>query len=277
MLPRFLWLMEPAVRWVTFKQSNETTYILAHGNVRRARQSQINVLGEKTLQTELSRLFLLFLLAVCVFGLALVPVLLLQPNIQIFLLPFRRPFVSAIYSGVCIAGIVAVFYPGKCRMTFQKPSFSPAFGKPTASMVEFKGHHPDCKDFSGNRITVRGSVFCAACSGLLIGAIVAIVSMFLFSLGFLNLGWMNLWVLLFGEALTLIGLAQIKMNGYVKLTANALFVVGSSLCLIVTDSVGQSLLVDAYVLGMIVFMLWFRISLSEWNNKRTCIKCGCCV
>jgi hypothetical protein len=162
-------------------------------------------------------------------------------------------------------------------MTFQKPNSSPGYSKPAASAVEFKGHHPDCKEFSGNRITVRVSVFCAACSGLLIGAIVAIVSIFLFSLGFLNLGLRNLWVLLFGEALMLIGLAQIKMNGYVKLTANALFVVGSSLCLIVTDIVGQSLLVDAYVLGMIVFMLWFRISLSEWNNKRTCMKCDRCV
>jgi hypothetical protein len=229
------------------------------------------------LQTELSRFFLFFLLAVCVFGLLLIPVLLLQPNLQIFQSPFRRPFVSAIYSVVCIVGIVAVFYPSKCRITFQKPNSSPANSKPAASAVEFKGHHPDCKEFSGNRITVRGSFFCAACSGLLIGAIIAIIGIVLFSLGFFNLGWRSLWVLVFGEVLMLVGLAQIKMNGYVKLTANALFVIGSSLCLIVADVVGQSLLVDAYVLGMIVFMLWFRISLSEWNNKRTCMKCGRCV
>ncbi len=229
------------------------------------------------MQTELSRFFLLFLLAVCVFGLALVPVLLLQPNIQIFQSPFRRPFVSAIYSVVCIAGIVAVFYPGKCRITFQKPNISPVYSKPAASVVEFKGHHPDCKEFLGNRITVRVSVFCAACSGLLIGAIIAIVGIALFSLGFFNFVSRNLWVLAFGEVLMLVGLAQIKMHGYVKLTANALLVVGSSICLIVADMVGQSLLVDAFMLGMIVFILWFRISLSEWNNKRTCMKCGRCV
>jgi hypothetical protein len=269
--------MEQAVQWITFEQSNETTYILAHGNVRRARQSQINVLGEKTLQAELSRFFLLFLLAVCVFGLALVPILLHQPNLQIFQSPFRRPFVSVIYSAVCIAGIVAVFYPGKCRMTFQKPNISLANNKPAGSVVELKGHHPNCREFSGNRITARGSVFCAACSGLLIGAIVAIVGIVLFSLGFFNLGWGSLWILVFGEVLMLIGLAQINMNCYVKLIVNALFVVGSSICLIVADMIGQSLLVDAYVLGITVFVLWFRILLSEWNNKRTCMKCGRCV
>ena len=220
---------------------------------------------------------MLFLVAVCVFGLALVPLLLLQPNLQIFQSPFRRPFVSAIYSAVCIAGIVAVFYPGKCRMTFQKPNSSPKYSKPSASAVEFKGHHPDCREFSGNRITIMGAVSCAACSGLLIGAIFAMAGIVLFSLGFLNFGSRSLWVLAFGEVLMLVGLAQIKMHGYIKLMANALFVVGSSICLIVTDMVGQSLLIDAYALGIIVFMLWFRISLSEWNNKRTCLKCGRCV
>ena len=228
------------------------------------------------MQTELSRFFL-FLLAFCVLGFAFTPIILLQPNLQIFQSPFRRPCVGAIYSAVCVAGVVAVFYPVKCRMTFQKPSIFPKQSKPTASAVDFKGHHPDCRDFSGNRITVRGLVFCAACGGLLIGAIVAIVGTFLFSLGFFGSEWRNLWILIFGEVLMLIGLAQIKMARYVKLTANTLFVVGSFLCLVVTDMVGQSLLVDAYMLGMIVFTLWFRISLSEWYNKRTCMKCGRCV
>ena len=93
--------------------------------------------------------------------------------------------------------------------------------------MQFKGHHPDCEKFSGNRITIRGSVFCAACSGLLIGAIAAMVGVVLFSLGFFNLETGSLWVLAAGEVLMLVGLAQIKMGGYVKMAVNALFVVGS--------------------------------------------------
>ena len=75
----------------------------------------------------------------------------------------------------------------------------------------------------------------------------------------------------------LLGLAQIKLNGYVKMAANALFVVGSGISLVAADLIGQSLLVDAYVLGLTVFMLWFRILLSEWNNKKVCVACGRCV
>jgi hypothetical protein len=75
----------------------------------------------------------------------------------------------------------------------------------------------------------------------------------------------------------LVGLAQIKLGGYVKMAVNAMFVVGSFICLVAADLAAQSLLVDAYVLGLIVFTLWLRILLSEWNNKKMCAECGCCV
>jgi hypothetical protein len=228
-------------------------------------------------QFEPPKFFLLFLIAVSIFGLALVPLLLLQPSMQAYLSPLRRPLVGAIYSLVCIVGVVAVFYPGKCRMMFQKPNRIPDSNKTYASAVQLKGHHPDCEKFSANRITIGGSVFCSACSGLLIGAIAAMVVIVLFSLGFFVLGTGSLWVLVAGEVLMVLGLAQIKMRGYVKMAVNALFVVGSCISLIVADLAAQSLLVDAYVLGLIVFTLWLRILLSEWNNKKMCLGCGRCV
>jgi hypothetical protein len=240
-------------------------------------QNQINVLGENMPQSEPSKIFLLFLLAVAVLALALVPLLLLQPNLQGDQSSFRRPLVGSIYSVVCVGGIVAVFYPGKCRMMFQKPDLPADSKNPYPSAVQVKGHHPDCEKFSANRITIGGSVYCVACSGLLIGAIVAIVGTVLFSLGFFDSVTRNFWVLAAGEVLMLAGLAQIKMRGYVKIAANALFVVGSCISLVVADLIAQSFLIDAYVLGIIVFMLWLRILLSEWNNKRTCVACGRCI
>jgi hypothetical protein len=228
-------------------------------------------------QPEPSKFFLLFLVAVSVFGLASIPLFLIQPNIKIDTSPFRRPLVGALYTVVCIVGVVAVFYPSKCRMAFQKSKASKDCSKPPSSLMQIKGHHPECKKFSANRIIIGGSAFCAACTGLLIGAIAAIILIVLFSIGFFNLETGSLWVLAAGEVLMLLGLAQIKMGGYAKTAVNSLFVVGSCISLVVADLVGQSLLVDGYVLGLIVFMLWFRILLSEWNNKRTCISCGRCV
>jgi hypothetical protein len=229
------------------------------------------------LQSEFSKFFLLFLVAVSVFGLALIPILLLQPNLQADHSSIRRPIIGAVYSVVCIVGIIAVFYPSKCRMMFQKPNSSTDFKKPSASALHFKGHHPNCEKFSDNRITIGGSVFCAACSGLLIGAIVAIIVIVLFSLGFFDLDNGNIWVLAIGEVFMVAGLAQIKLSGYLKIAVNGLFVVGSCISLVSADLVAQSLLVDAYMLGLIVFMLWLRILLSEWNNDRICYVCGRCV
>ena len=74
----------------------------------------------------------------------------------------------------------------------------------------------------------------------------------------------------------LLGLAQIKFAGYVKVILNVVFVVGSFVTLVEADALGKSLLVDLYVVGLIGFLLWFRILLSEWNNKRTCQACQSC-
>lgn len=229
------------------------------------------------LQPVPSKVFIMFLLAVSLIGLALAPLILFNSNLQADQSSLRRPLVGAVYSVICIAGIVAVFYPSKCRVMFQRPNVSADSTKLSASTVQLKGHHPDCERFSPNRIKIRSSVFCAACSGLLMGAIAAMVVIVLFSLGFFGLGSGRVWVLGIGEFLMLAGLAQVKMKSFVKMTMNALFVVGSSLSLVAADLVGQSLLVDAYVLGLIVFMLWLRILLSEWNNKKTCAACGHCI
>ena len=239
-------------------------------------KNQITVLGKTMQKLEPPRFFLLFLVAVAVFGLALILLLLVQPNLQVDPSPLRRPFIGALYTVFCILGIVAVFYPKKCRMMFQRPKVSPNSGTPDPQGVQFKGHHPECEKFSGNRIAIGRSVFCSACSGLLVGAIISLGWIVLFSLGVLDFVTGNLWIFAVGVVFMLVGLAQIKMIGYVKMAVNALFVVGSCICLVIADLVGQNLMVDVYVLGLIVFMLWLRILLSEWNNKRICLECGYC-
>jgi hypothetical protein len=142
--------------------------------------------------------------------------------------------------------------------------------------VQIKGHHPDCQNYSGNRITVGGRVFCAACSGLLVGAIIALIgTAFYFFVGS-NVAWGSVWLVALGEIWMLLGLAQIKFAGYVKMILNVVFVAGSFVTLVEADLLGKTLLLDLYVLGLIGFLLWLRILLSEWNNQRTCQMCQSC-
>ena len=73
-----------------------------------------------------------------------------------------------------------------------------------------------------------------------------------------------------------LGLVQIKFAGYAKVIANVVFVAGSFVTLAGADALGENMLIDIYVLGLIGFLLWLRIWLSEWNNRRICGSCQAC-
>jgi hypothetical protein len=216
-----------------------------------------------------------FLIAVSIVGLALVNVLVLQPNLERFQSSVRHGLVGGLYSAICVLGIAAVFYPAKCMGLFQKQNPLPQTSGLSGS-VRISGHHPDCQNFSGNRIRINGREVCAACSGLLVGAMIALVGSSLqFFIG-LTIISANVWLLALGEAWMVLGLAQIKFAGYAKVIVNVVFVVGSFMTLVEADVLGENMLIDIYVLGLIGFLLWLRILLSERNNIRICQTCRLC-
>jgi hypothetical protein len=92
----------------------------------------------------------------------------------------------------------------------------------------------------------------------------------------LSVVWGSVWLLALGEIGLVLGLAQIKFAGYAKVIVNVVFVVGSFVTLAEADVLGESVLVDLYVLGLIGFLLWLRILLSERNNRRICQTCQSC-
>jgi hypothetical protein len=143
-------------------------------------------------------------------------------------------------------------------------------------LLRFVGHHPGCSKFSMNRIEIRKTVLCAACSGLLVGAVVALVgASFYFFVGYTFL-WSNPWLLVVSNAGMLLGLFQFKFAGYIKLAVNALFVFCSFVTMVMADLIGKSLVIDLYALGLIVFLLAARIRLSEFYNRNTCRQCKQC-
>ncbi len=219
---------------------------------------------------------LIVLLVVSVAGLMLIPALVLQPNLQHSELSSRLYLIGTLYSIVCLLGDLAIFYPGRCRNTFQKTQNPIGKANDFNSPIQIEGHHPDCQKYSGNRIRVGNKVFCAACSGLLVGSIIVLIgSIFYFFVG-LNVAEGSIWLVVLGEVWMLVGLAQIRFAGFVKMIVNVLFVAGSFVVLVEIDMLGKSILVDGYVLGFILLLLSLRIWLSDWNNSRTCQECQSC-
>jgi hypothetical protein len=227
-------------------------------------------------KSQASTFYLPLSLAISTAGLALTIFMVLQPNPEHVQTLLQRSPIGALYCILCLLGISAVFYPAKCKGLFKPIQERPAEAKTHSTPLQTKGHHPDCQNFSGNRIKVGERIFCAACTGLLIGAIVALVGTIFYFFGVLSIAWGSIWIVGLGEILMFAGLFQIKFAGRAKAMLNAVFVIGSFLTLVEVDAIGKSVVVDLYVFGLISFLLWLRISLSEWNNRRTCFRCQSC-
>lgn len=223
---------------------------------------------------------LIFAVVAAIFGLILVSIMLVEPTIGYggnFAL--TQPIIGSLYISICLLGVGAVFFPQKCQqtITFGKHPQSAEAQTFASKKVKLIGHHPDCTKFSANRIKIGNSIICAACSGLLAGAVLSSVgAIFYFFLRYSFL-WLDPRILLVSDAGLLLGIFQFRFAGFVKLFVNGFFVVCSLVTLVVADLLRKSLFINLYVLGLIVFMLVVRILFSEWNNKRTCSKCVLCV
>jgi len=219
---------------------------------------------------------LILQLVASIFGLTLIPVMVFLPNLNNFQVYFHEQIVGSLYVAVCFLGLAAAFYPIKCKRMFEKTQNLLSQANKAHKSVQIKGHHPDCQNYSKNKIKIGERVFCAACSGLVVGAIIALVgTTFYFFVG-VNSVLDSIWLLVLGEIGMSLGLAQIWAAGFDKVILNVVFVVSSFITLAAVDAIGKSFFVDLYALALILFLLWFRISLSEWNNRQTCSKCQLC-
>jgi hypothetical protein len=222
---------------------------------------------------------LIFAVSVSLFGLFTTLMLTLYPpTIQQNLL-CRKPLIGSIFTLICTFGIVAVLFPTKCSQTFdlsksEKPAFSnienPDFHKIS---VALKGHHPDCGKYSAHVIHMNTHIFCAACTGLLLGALVSIAGTTLYFFGGWHIGQTGFPAVLFGQVGIVLGFIQFKFKGYTRLVLNCLFVFAAFLTLVGIDKIAENTFIDLYLVFLIVFWLWTRILISQWNNWRICHTC----
>ena len=55
---------------------------------------------------------------------------------------------------------------------------------------------------------------------------------------------------------------------------NSFFVLGAFLILVEIDTLVQSVVTDLFLILLIVFWIFTRISLSQWDHKRICYACN---
>jgi len=221
------------------------------------------------------------MICVSFFGLLLVVVLALNPPIVRESFLWRKPLVGSLFWLICVFGILAVFFPRQCSAVFdfkkkEKHEHSDenlfAFHG-TYSIAH--GHHPDCEKFSDHVFQIKGRRFCAACTGLLLGGLVSLVGAFLYFFIGWSIGESSLQAVFAGLVGVSFGLFQFKVKRSVaRLVLNSFFVLGALLLLVGIDELAQSVFADLFLVILVVFWLFTRISLSQWNNWRICHTCN---
>jgi hypothetical protein len=221
-------------------------------------------------------LVLLIYLIFSAFGLMTIMILMFFPPTTIGDIPWRKPIIGAIFTLICVLGGLAAITPKECSKIFGSHGEDRlfAFHKAHSNSHVIKGHHPDCGRFLAHTIGISGRVLCAACTGLFLGAIVAIVGAMAYFFAGLDIGQLALPSIAIGAGLVVLGFAQFRFSSLIRLLLNALFVVGAFFVLVGVDAFMRSLFIDFYLISLIILWILTRILLSEWDHSHICRFCN---
>jgi len=232
-------------------------------------------------QTVHRNLTVLSLVSISLIGLILASILLFYtPASQDF--PWRRPIISSTYALICILGAIAVFFPRRCsRVVFLKKwEKTPQLDETRmTTFLGFKlthGHHPKCESFSDHELQIGNKTFCAGCTGLLIGALISLVTVSAYFLSRVQIDKAAVPLVGFGFITVLVGLLTpvfIAGRGVTRLATNAFLILGMSSILIGADTLLHNVQIDLYLMALDVLWLMTRVSLSQLNHERMCANC----
>jgi hypothetical protein len=213
---------------------------------------------------------LIFSLGISIFGLLIVLMLAFNPPTIHENFFWRKPLVGSIFSLICVLGIFAALFPRQCSQLFH---FHRESGRFTSHQIYTTSHHPDCKEFSAHVVHISNHTLCAACIGLLFGALVALIGAVFYFFGGWHTEEVGFPIVLIGTVGMVLGFLQFKFRNFVRLTLNAFFVLGAFLILVGIDGLTESLFIDLFLVAFLVFWILARIQFSQWDHWRICNSC----
>jgi len=124
---------------------------------------------------------------------------------------------------------------------------------------------------------ISESRFCATCSGLVFGALVALLGTgfwFLENVRFTGEIPLLVSVGAVGVTLGLLHPTALRLRGYARFFAGALFVLGSFLIFISIESSTKNTSIDLFFVALSVLWILTKMSLSNWEHQRICSQCS---
>jgi len=233
-----------------------------------------------TLNRKFASLTLLFLIAVSFFGLVLAVVFVVNPPETQDDFALRKPVTGSALAVVCVLGSFAVLYPTSCAGIIglkERDKTVHSFHKVRVKVL--RGHHATCAPYSTHVIKIGDKIFCASCSGLLVGAVIVLVCLGLFFFLDLKIGetpFVPVLVGVVGVAIALLyPVVPVKyQNGFTRFFAGVLLAVGSFLIVASVEEAAKNLSVALFFVALSVLWLATKMSLSQWEHRRICVRCS---
>jgi hypothetical protein len=185
--------------------------------------------------------------------------------------------IGGIFVFACLLGISMAFKPNWIGRFIRQKTHGNNVTDVPSQKIERRGHHPNCGVFKGHTISINNRILCAGCTGLIIGAVIAII----LTLLYIIIPYTTSRSILIG--LLIIGLVLINSNyfliihgrnkGKIHFVSNVLFVIGFFM---VISSFYQ--FTGRYIFGILSIMIAFlwldtRILLSKWQHQVLCDNC----
>ncbi|MBS7632932.1 hypothetical protein KEJ15_04830 [Candidatus Bathyarchaeota archaeon] len=225
---------------------------------------------------KISKLVLFFSVLVSLFGIFTAIMFALVPH-SATAQTLRKPVVGSIFLLICLLGLLAAVRPKRCSsvLAFHSKVDKTNIHTSLHQGLSVIGHHVNCGEFSSHVANFFGRIYCAACAGLFLGALVALTGgvLYFFTDWAAGIVYFSFPAVLTGAMFIALGFAQLLFKGKMRMVLNVLFPFGAFLILAGTDAVAQNVFVDLYLTALIIFWIWTRILLSRWDHARTCRIC----
>ena len=278
MLQKLLWTMEEEAARSLLQQQDEKKSFQIHGRqvVTCAVQEPIHGRHKMKKRTNLHLALRLMIACSLCGSLAIVMMVTCAPatSQDDF---WRKPLFGSIFFLLCVGGSLVAVSPRNCSVTHETRTTTKTLRDAdvkTGSHISSEGHHPNCGKFRAHTIRFRGTSYCAACTGLLIGGVVAMVLTALYFFLGLNSVFFSFPAIAVGLLGLGSGLIQFKLRSWTRSAANLLFALGGALTLIGVDQLVGSVFVDSYATGLIVLWILTRVMISQEDHHGICIRCG---
>lgn len=183
-------------------------------------------------------------------------------------------------SDLAVLGISATISPKWCSRAFRtkgdEREHSMDRSAANGAQYVMRGHHADCGHYASHVLRIGGNIYCASCTGLLLGGLTTLAATIPYFLNYWQIDG-NTSIVYLGVFWVTLGLLQFQFKnrgGSIRLLLNSFFAIGASLILVGIDALVRSFTLDLYLILSIAFWIFTRMYLSKWDHVRICGICG---